>query len=60
MSSLQLHLFKCTKEEEVKNTLKKHIYFVSSNNVFIVYRIFNRFPFECSHNFSLITRGNFG
>lgn len=37
MSSLQLHLFKCTKEEEVKNTLKKHIYFVSSNNVFIVY-----------------------
>ena len=39
MSSLQLHLFKCTKEEEVKNTLKKHIYFVSSdsNNVFIVF-----------------------
>ena len=25
----KLHLFKCTKEEEIKNTLKKHIYFVS-------------------------------
>ena len=27
--TFQLHLFKCTKEEEIKNTLKKHIYFVS-------------------------------
>ena len=35
MSSLQLHLFKCTKEEEVKNTLKKHIYFVSIVTMFL-------------------------
>lgn len=26
---LQLHLFKCTKEDEIKSTLKKHIYFVN-------------------------------
>ena len=28
----KLHLFKCSTEEEIKSTLKKHIYFVS--NVF--------------------------
>ena len=29
----QLHLFECTKEEDVKKTLKNHIYFVSTSIV---------------------------
>ena len=28
----QLHLFECTKEEDVKKTLKNHIYFVSTSS----------------------------
>ena len=40
----KLHLFKCTKEEELKMNLKKHIYFVSIKHL-IFKNVFNVFKF---------------